>query len=130
MSRAACPLPLRIRKTGLVLDQEELSNSVTTKRFSFYREVTSHQPRTTAHTGTWKRECSLVLKCGVDLRVAASVKLPHLESDLVDADSEVDLENDFDAMAIDLEQQQELSEKVEQFNSGVFESFDLGADDD
>jgi len=49
---------------------------------------------------------------------------------LVDADSEVELENDFDAMAIDLEEQQDLSQKVEQFNSGVFESFDLGADDD
>ncbi len=49
---------------------------------------------------------------------------------LVDADSEVELENDFDAMAINLEEQQDLSQKVEQFNSGVFESFDLGADDD
>jgi hypothetical protein len=33
----------------------------------------------------------------------------------------VDLENDFDSMAIDFEEQQELSHKVEQFNSGVFE---------
>ena len=49
---------------------------------------------------------------------------------LVHADSEVELENDFDRMAIDLEQQQDLSQKVEQFNSGVFESFDLGASDD
>ncbi|HET7323383.1 MAG TPA: C-terminal helicase domain-containing protein, partial [Halococcus sp.] len=49
---------------------------------------------------------------------------------LTNADSEVDLENDFDSMAIDLQKQQDLSQKVEAFNSGVFESFDLGADDD
>jgi len=49
---------------------------------------------------------------------------------LVNADSEVDLENDFDSMAIDLEQQQDLSQKVKAFNTGVFESFDLGANDD
>ncbi|EMA23821.1 DEAD/DEAH box helicase [Haloarcula marismortui] len=49
---------------------------------------------------------------------------------LVDADSEVNLENDFEQMAIDLEEQQDLSQKVEHFNSEVFESFDLGASDD
>ncbi|WP_459192060.1 DEAD/DEAH box helicase [Halosimplex sp. J119] len=49
---------------------------------------------------------------------------------LVDADSEANLENDFEEMAIDLEEQQELSQKVEHFNSEVFESFDLGASDD
>jgi SNF2 family DNA or RNA helicase len=49
---------------------------------------------------------------------------------LVNADSEVDLENDFDTMAIDLEEQRELAEKLEEFNSGVFEGFDLGASDD
>jgi SNF2 family DNA or RNA helicase len=49
---------------------------------------------------------------------------------LVNADSEVDLENDFDAMAVDLEEQKELAQKVQNFNSGVFEGFDLGADDD
>jgi len=49
---------------------------------------------------------------------------------LASADSEIDLENDFESMAIDLEEQQDLSEKVENFNSGVFESFDLGANDD
>lgn len=49
---------------------------------------------------------------------------------LVDADSEVELENDFDAMAIDLGEQRELAEKLEEFNSGVFEGFDLGASDD
>jgi SNF2 family DNA or RNA helicase len=49
---------------------------------------------------------------------------------LVNADSEIDLENDFEAMAVDLSEQKELSKKVEQFNSGVFEGFDLGASDD
>ncbi len=49
---------------------------------------------------------------------------------LVNADSEVDLENDFDAMAIDLQEQRDLAEKLEEFNSGVFEGFDLGASDD
>jgi SNF2 family DNA or RNA helicase len=49
---------------------------------------------------------------------------------LLEADSEVELENDFDAMAIDLENQQELATKLEQFNGAVFEGFDLGASDD
>jgi superfamily II DNA/RNA helicase len=49
---------------------------------------------------------------------------------LVNADSEVDLENDFDAMAVDLGEQKELAQKVQNFNSGVFEGFDLGTDDD
>ncbi|WP_436933446.1 hypothetical protein, partial [Halovenus amylolytica] len=49
---------------------------------------------------------------------------------LVNADSEVDLENDFDDMAIDLQEQRELANKLEEFNSGVFEGFDLGASDD
>jgi len=49
---------------------------------------------------------------------------------LVNADSEIDLENDFDAMAVDLEEQKELAQKVQNFNSGVFEGFDLGTDDD
>jgi SNF2 family DNA or RNA helicase len=49
---------------------------------------------------------------------------------LVTADSERDLENDFDAMAVDLQEQRELAEKLEEFNSGVFEGFDLGASDD
>ena len=49
---------------------------------------------------------------------------------LVEADSEVELENDFDAMAVDLKEQRDLAEKLEDFNSGVFEGFDLGADDD
>jgi SNF2 family DNA or RNA helicase len=49
---------------------------------------------------------------------------------LVNADSKVELENDFDAMAVDLEEQRELADKLEEFNSGVFEGFDLGASDD
>ena len=49
---------------------------------------------------------------------------------LVNAGSEVDLENDFDAMAVDLQEQRDLAEKLEEFNSGVFEGFDLGASDD
>jgi SNF2 family DNA or RNA helicase len=49
---------------------------------------------------------------------------------LVTADSEVDLENDFDSMAVDLQEERDLAEKLEQFNSGVFEGFDLGASDD
>jgi len=49
---------------------------------------------------------------------------------LVAADSEVDLENDFDAMAVDLQEQRELANKLEEFNSGVFEGFDLGESDD
>ncbi len=49
---------------------------------------------------------------------------------LVEADSEIDLENDFDAMAVDLQEQRDLADKVSDFNSGVFEGFDLGASDD
>ncbi len=49
---------------------------------------------------------------------------------LVNADSEIDLENDFDAMAVDLQEQRDLAEKLEEFNSEVFEGFDLGASDD
>ena len=49
---------------------------------------------------------------------------------LVNADSEVDLENDFDAMAVDLQEQRELADKLEEFNTGVFEGFDLGESDD
>jgi SNF2 family DNA or RNA helicase len=49
---------------------------------------------------------------------------------LVNAGSEVDLENDFDDMAIDLQKQRELADKLEEFNSGVFDGFDLGASDD
>jgi len=49
---------------------------------------------------------------------------------LVEADSEVELENDFDAMAVDLQEQRDLADKLEDFNKGVFEGFDLGESDD
>jgi SNF2 family DNA or RNA helicase len=49
---------------------------------------------------------------------------------LVAADTEVELENNFEEMAIDLDSERELAEKVNQFNSGVFEGFDLGVADD
>ncbi len=49
---------------------------------------------------------------------------------LVEAGSEVELENDFDAMAVDLQEQRDLADKVSDFNSGVFEGFDLGDSDD
>jgi len=49
---------------------------------------------------------------------------------LISADSEVELENDFDAMAIDLQEQRDLADKLEDFNKGVFEGFDLGDTDD
>lgn len=48
---------------------------------------------------------------------------------LMDAESEVELENDFEDMAIDLEEQQDLAEKLHEFNTGVFEGFDLGTTD-
>ncbi len=49
---------------------------------------------------------------------------------LVSADSEVELENDFDEMAVDLQEQRELADQLNDFNNGVFEGFDLGAADD
>jgi SNF2 family DNA or RNA helicase len=49
---------------------------------------------------------------------------------LVDTGSDADLENDFDAMAVDLEQGTDLSRKVGRFNTGVFDGFDLGAGGD
>jgi SNF2 family DNA or RNA helicase len=49
---------------------------------------------------------------------------------LVEAGSEVELENDLDAMAVDLQEQRDLADKIEDFNSGVFEGFELGAGDD
>jgi SNF2 family DNA or RNA helicase len=49
---------------------------------------------------------------------------------LVNADSTLDLENNFDEMAVDLQEQRDLADKVEDFNTGVFEGFDLGAADD
>ena len=49
---------------------------------------------------------------------------------LVSADNEVELENDFDEMAVDLQEQRDLADQLNDFNNGVFEGFDLGASDD
>jgi len=49
---------------------------------------------------------------------------------LVNADSEVNLENNFEEMAVDLNEQKEIANKVEEFNTDVFSSFELGGDDD
>jgi hypothetical protein len=46
------------------------------------------------------------------------------------ADSEVELENDFDTIAVDLQEQRDLAQKLGEFNSGVLDGFDLGASDD
>ncbi|RDZ49585.1 ATP-dependent helicase [Haloferax sp. Atlit-4N] len=46
---------------------------------------------------------------------------------LVDAGSKAELENDFDAMAVDLTEQRELAQKLEAFNENVFSGFDLGS---
>jgi guanylate kinase len=49
---------------------------------------------------------------------------------LVNAGNAVELENDFDAMAVNLQEQRDLANKVSDFNTGVFDGFDLGASDD
>ena len=49
---------------------------------------------------------------------------------MVTAGSKIELENDFDEMAIDLKEQRDLADKLNDFNAGVFEGFDLGASDD
>ena len=49
---------------------------------------------------------------------------------LIIAGSKVELENDFDAMAVDLQEQRDLADKVNDFNTGVFEGFDLGVSND
>lgn len=48
---------------------------------------------------------------------------------LVNADTERELENDFESMAVDLAEQQELAAKLHEFNEGVFDDFNLGASD-
>lgn len=48
---------------------------------------------------------------------------------LIRADTNRELETDFDAVAVDLEEQQGLAEKFHEFNISVFEGFDLGATD-
>ena len=54
------------------------------KRLNNFEVKTAHQQvRTTPHTELRKKEVLLVFERGVDLCVAASVKLPHLEGDFV-----------------------------------------------
>ena len=45
---------------------------------------------------------------------------------LRDADSKVELENNFEEMAVDLEENKEAAEKMGDFNRGVFDSFEFG----
>jgi SNF2 family DNA or RNA helicase len=47
---------------------------------------------------------------------------------LVDADDRRDVENNFEAMAVDLEENREAAEKLQDFNGSVFESFEFGSD--
>lgn len=48
---------------------------------------------------------------------------------LVDADDRRDVENNFEAMAVDLEENREAAEKLQDFNGSVFESFEFGSDE-
>jgi SNF2 family DNA or RNA helicase len=45
---------------------------------------------------------------------------------LRDADSKVELENNFEEMAVDLEDNTEAAKKMSDFNRGVFENFEFG----
>jgi SNF2 family DNA or RNA helicase len=45
---------------------------------------------------------------------------------LRDADTKVELENNFEEMAVDLEENKEAAERMTDFNRGVFESFEFG----
>ncbi|MEZ3145460.1 DEAD/DEAH box helicase [Halobaculum sp. MBLA0143] len=45
---------------------------------------------------------------------------------LREADDEAELENNFEEMAVDLEENREAAERMEDFNSDVFETFELG----
>jgi len=47
---------------------------------------------------------------------------------LRNADSKVELENNFEEMAVDLEKNTEAAEKMNDFNRGVFDSFEFGDD--
>lgn len=49
---------------------------------------------------------------------------------LVDAEDKKDLENNFEEMAVDLENNKEAAEKLETFNKSVFESFEFGGEDE
>ena len=48
---------------------------------------------------------------------------------LVDAEDKKELENNFEEMAVDLENNKEAAEKLENFNKNVFESFEFGGED-
>jgi len=43
------------------------------------------------------------------------------------ADDRVELENNFEEMAVDLEENKEAAEKMSEFNKGVFDSFEFGS---
>ena len=45
---------------------------------------------------------------------------------LRDADSKIELENNFEDMAVDLEDNKEAAEKMSDFNRGVFKNFEFG----
>jgi SNF2 family DNA or RNA helicase len=45
---------------------------------------------------------------------------------LRNADSEIELENNFEEMAVDLEENRDAAEKMDDFNRGVFDSFEFG----
>lgn len=49
-------------------------------------------------------------------------------SQLVNADDRRDVENNFEAMAVDLEHNRAAAEKLQEFNGSVFESFEFGSD--
>lgn len=48
---------------------------------------------------------------------------------LVDADSERDLENNFEEMAVDLEEDKQAAKKAQKFNEDVFEGFETGGEE-
>lgn len=58
-------------------------------------------------------------KSGSDFEREVFEKLRH-------ADSEIELENNFEEMAVDLEENTEAQEKMDDFNRRVFESFEFG----
>jgi hypothetical protein len=45
---------------------------------------------------------------------------------LRNADSKVELENNFEEMAVDLEENTDAAEKMNDFNRGVFDGFEFG----
>ncbi|MFC7216031.1 DEAD/DEAH box helicase [Saliphagus sp. GCM10025334] len=48
---------------------------------------------------------------------------------LRDADSKIELENNFEEMAVDLEENTEAAEQMNDFNRGVFDGFEFGGDE-